>query len=119
MYVVRASYGLVQATVGVGTVLIWYYCVAYTRGGGVRCRPGLSPCAGWLYWVDPANHNVERLSIRDSWTRPTGAEVQAVYHVEGVRRMAVFNDTLYVACKYKAPATMDNIQLVNLRTRRV
>ena len=28
-------YGLVQATVGVGTVLIWDFCVAYTRGGGV------------------------------------------------------------------------------------
>ena len=25
---------LVQATVGVGTVLIWYFAVAYTRGGG-------------------------------------------------------------------------------------
>ena len=28
-------YGLVQATVDVGTVLIWDFCVAYTRGGGV------------------------------------------------------------------------------------
>ena len=27
-------YGLVQATVGVGTVLIWDFCVAYTNGGG-------------------------------------------------------------------------------------
>ena len=27
-------YGLVQATVGVGTALIWDFCVAYTRGGG-------------------------------------------------------------------------------------
>ena len=27
-------YGLVQATVGVGTVLIWDVCVAYARGGG-------------------------------------------------------------------------------------
>ena len=27
-------YGLVQATVGVGTVLIWDFCVTYTRGGG-------------------------------------------------------------------------------------
>ena len=26
-------YGLVQATVGVGTALIWDFCVAYTRGG--------------------------------------------------------------------------------------
>ena len=29
-------YGLVQATVGVGTVLIWDFCVAYTRGGGTQ-----------------------------------------------------------------------------------
>ena len=28
-------YSLVQATVGVGTALIWDFCVAYTRGGGV------------------------------------------------------------------------------------
>ena len=28
-------YGLVQATVGVGTVLIWDFCVAYTKGEGV------------------------------------------------------------------------------------
>ena len=27
-------YGLVQATVGIGTVLIWYFAVAYTKGGG-------------------------------------------------------------------------------------
>ena len=27
-------YGLVQATVGVGTVLIWDFCVAFTRAGG-------------------------------------------------------------------------------------
>ena len=26
-------YGLVQATVGVGTALIWDFCVDYTRGG--------------------------------------------------------------------------------------
>ena len=30
----RISYALVQATVGVGTVLIWDFGVAYTRGGG-------------------------------------------------------------------------------------
>ena len=28
-------YGLVQATVGVGTVLIWDFSVAFTKGGGV------------------------------------------------------------------------------------
>ena len=28
------SYALVQATVGVGTVLIWDFGVAYTKGGG-------------------------------------------------------------------------------------
>ena len=31
-------YGRVQATVGVGTVLIWDFCVAYTRGGGYLFR---------------------------------------------------------------------------------
>ena len=34
------TYGLARATVGVGTVLIWDFCVAYTRGGGVGT---------WLY----------------------------------------------------------------------
>ena len=34
LYVSRASYAHVQATVGVGTVLIWYFGVAYTRGEG-------------------------------------------------------------------------------------
>ena len=34
----RGVYGLVQATVGVGTVLIWDFCVAYTRGGGYFLR---------------------------------------------------------------------------------
>ena len=28
------SHALVQATVGVETVLIWYFCVAITKGGG-------------------------------------------------------------------------------------
>ena len=31
-------YGLVQATVGVGTVLIWDFCLAYTRGEGCKCN---------------------------------------------------------------------------------
>ena len=34
LYVLRASHALVQATVGVGTVIISYIGVAYTRGGG-------------------------------------------------------------------------------------
>ena len=34
LYVLRASHTLVQATVGVGTVIIVYIGVAYTRGGG-------------------------------------------------------------------------------------
>ena len=34
LYVLR--YALVQATVGVGTVIIPYIGVAYTRGGGIR-----------------------------------------------------------------------------------
>ena len=33
-------YGLVQATVGVGTVLIWDFCVAYTRGGELGVEAG-------------------------------------------------------------------------------
>ena len=37
-----ASYARVQATVGVGTVLIWDFGVAYTRGGGV-----ISPFLSW------------------------------------------------------------------------
>ena len=35
LYVLRASHALVPATVGVGTVVIVYIGVAYTRGGGV------------------------------------------------------------------------------------
>ena len=34
LYVLGASHALVQATVGVGTVIIVYIGVAYTRGGG-------------------------------------------------------------------------------------
>ena len=54
-------YGLVQGTVGVGTVLIWDFGVAYTKGGGTLriwascitvpiCRrgPTCSVCAGAL-----------------------------------------------------------------------
>ena len=38
-------YGLVQATVGVGTVLIWYFAVAYTRGRGAGgCGAVCSVC---------------------------------------------------------------------------
>ena len=36
MCVVCASYGLVEATVGVGTVLIWDFAIAITREGGVH-----------------------------------------------------------------------------------
>ena len=35
----RASYARVQATVGAGTVLIWDFGVAYTRGGGSHVKP--------------------------------------------------------------------------------
>ena len=34
LYVLRASHALVQATVGVGTVMIVYIGVAYTKWGG-------------------------------------------------------------------------------------
>ena len=36
LYVLCASHALVQATVGVGTVIIVYIGVAYTRGGGYK-----------------------------------------------------------------------------------
>ena len=35
MYVVGVSYGPVQVTVGVGTVFIWDFSIAITRGCGV------------------------------------------------------------------------------------
>ena len=41
----RASYALVQATVGVGTVIIAYIGVAYTRGGGYFIRLEIRPGA--------------------------------------------------------------------------
>ena len=34
LFLNRGVYDLVQATVGVGTILIWYFAVAYTGGGG-------------------------------------------------------------------------------------
>ena len=45
---------LVQATVGVGTVLIWYFGVADTKGGGVQTWPRLI-WGAWssLVWGDP------------------------------------------------------------------
>ena len=45
MYVLRASQALVQATVGVGTVIIVYIGIAYTRGKGgvVHKRLGTRP----------------------------------------------------------------------------
>ena len=39
LYVLRASHALVQATVGVGTVIIVYIGVAYTRGGDTSACP--------------------------------------------------------------------------------
>ena len=39
LYVLCASHALVQATVGVGTVIIVYIGVAYTRGGGTATPP--------------------------------------------------------------------------------
>ena len=44
LHVLRASHALVQATVGVGTVIIVYISVAYTRaagGGGGISEPTL------------------------------------------------------------------------------
>ena len=65
LYVLRASHALVQATVGVGTVMIVYIGVAYTReGGGVQvprwrlymavdpksmCGRGRGPCERLLH----------------------------------------------------------------------
>ena len=34
LYVLRASHALVQATLGMGTIMVVYIGVAYTRGGG-------------------------------------------------------------------------------------
>ena len=44
-------YGLVQATVGVGTVLIWDFGVAYRRGGG-----GKVTSLGQRRWEAAGNH---------------------------------------------------------------
>ena len=43
LHVLRASYARVQATVGVGTVLIWDFGVAYTRGGGAGYTKRAAP----------------------------------------------------------------------------
>ena len=47
LYVLRASHALVQATVGVWTVIIVYIGVAYTGGGGSMCLN--SP----RFWIQP------------------------------------------------------------------
>ena len=59
LYVSRASYARVQAGVGVGTVLIWDFGVAYTRGGGYGHNaqnftppPPSSPTLCKANWVD-------------------------------------------------------------------
>ena len=50
LYVLRASHALVQATVGVGTIIIVYIGVAYTGGGYLSSGRsgygvvGLRPC---------------------------------------------------------------------------
>ena len=49
--VLLASHALLQATVGVGTVLIWYFCVAITKGGGGTRNP-------------PNPNHVEYLKVR-------------------------------------------------------
>ena len=45
------SYGVVQAAVGVGTVLIWDFCVPITRGGGTNlhtiCLPHSASSVVW------------------------------------------------------------------------
>ena len=38
LYVFHASHAVVQATVGVGTVIVVYIGVAYTKGGGVSLQ---------------------------------------------------------------------------------
>ena len=62
------SYALVQATVGVGTVLIWDFGVAYTRGGG---------------GVQAAYHYGQKTAHSSNWARggggwKTGSKSQTV-----------------------------------------
>ena len=45
LYMLRTSHAPVQATVGVGTSLIWAFCVAITRGGwGITMMLSLYYC---------------------------------------------------------------------------
>ena len=50
---VARSYARVQATVGVGTVLIWDFGVAYTRGGGRIVAEGSQNCTHCLCYGAP------------------------------------------------------------------
>ena len=65
MCVVRVSHGLLQTTVGIGTVSIWDFDVAHTRGGGLLKGEGAtkwrdSPSAS-LKCHPPANHRANLL----------------------------------------------------------
>ena len=59
LYVLHANHALVQATVGVGTVIIVYIGVAYTKGGGqkktlgrqVLCLQLMFSGVLWAVWV--------------------------------------------------------------------
>ena len=45
-------YGLVQATVDFGTVLIWYFAVAHTRGGGGATTLCVRCCWATQRWLE-------------------------------------------------------------------
>ena len=51
LYVLRASHALVEATVGVGTVIIVYIGVAYTRG---RVETDIQDYSVVVYWKSTA-----------------------------------------------------------------
>ena len=80
----RASYARVQATVGVGTVLIWDFGVAYTRGGGVQTSAGQSD----EYSVAPSSvcsTQSTAPSLPCSWLLPHRIRCQASRHATDFR----------------------------------
>ena len=72
----RASYALVQATVGVGTIIIPYIGVAYTRGGGYLPNPptvvstssSLASQLVFMYDVDEAVVKAMQRGGMHEWT---------------------------------------------------
>ena len=90
----------VQATVGVGTVLIWDFCVAYTRGrggtaagggyrwGGGLCRPGT---------IAVPHHRIQHSSRRHSY------ELQLIYtEIQYTLRKCVSGAPTWMAGRHRA-----------------